>query len=61
MINKAIEPARIDDLAATVGFSVKVDNRAAVSTLLASIREGVMRRADALPIETPPALFFDPR
>ena len=61
MINKAIEPARLDDLAGSVGFSIKDAHKANVSTLLASIREGVMRRADALPIDSPPALFFDPR
>jgi hypothetical protein len=48
-------------LAATAGFSVKQADKANVSALLASIREGVMRRADALPIEFPPALVFDPR
>jgi len=61
MTSKAIEPTRLDDLAATVGFSVKDTNKAAVSILLVSIREGVMRGADALPIESPPTLFFDPR
>jgi hypothetical protein len=61
MTNKTIDPARLGDLAATAGFSVKETNKTAVSALLASIRDGVMRRADALPIESPPALFFDPR
>jgi hypothetical protein len=61
MTIRAIEPARLDDLAATVGFSVKEVNKANISALLASIRESVMRRADALPIESPPALFFDAR
>jgi hypothetical protein len=61
MTNKARDPARLDDLAATVGFSVKEANRANPSAFLASIREGVMRRADALPIEFPPALVLDPR
>ena len=59
--SKALDPARLDDLAATAGFSVKQANKANVAALLASIREGVMRRADALPIEFPPALVFDPR
>jgi hypothetical protein len=49
MTNKAIDPTRLDDLAATVGFSVKEANKAKVSALLASIRNGVMRRADVLP------------
>ena len=61
MTNKAMDPAKLDDLAATVGFSVKEANRANLSASLASMREGVMRRADALPIEFPPALAFDPR
>ena len=61
MTSKAIDPARLDDLAATTGFTVKQANKASVAALLASIREGVMRRADALPIEFPPALVFDPR
>jgi hypothetical protein len=61
MDNKALDPARLDDLAATVGLSVKEANKANVSELLASIREGVMQRADALPMEFPPALAFDPR
>jgi P-type Cu2+ transporter len=49
MTNKAIDPTRLDDLAATVGFSVKEANKAKVSALLGSIRNGVMRRADVLP------------
>jgi hypothetical protein len=61
MISKALDPARLDELAATAGFSVKQADKANLSALLASIREGVMRRADALPIEFPPALVFDPR
>jgi hypothetical protein len=61
MRTKALEPARLDDLAATIGFSVKEADIANVSAFLASTRENVMRRADALPIELPPALFFDPR
>jgi hypothetical protein len=60
MMEKALEPARLDDLAATVGFSVKETNKAGISVFLASIRREVMRRADALPIESPPALLFDP-
>jgi hypothetical protein len=61
MMKKALEPARLDDLAATVGFSIKETNKVGISALLASIRREVMRRADALPIESPPALLFDPR
>ena len=61
MMKKALEPARLDDLAATVGFSIKETNKVGISALLASIRTEVMRRADALPIESPPALLFDPR
>jgi hypothetical protein len=61
MMKKALEPARLDDLAATVGFSIKETNKVGISALLASIRREVMRRADALPIESPSALLFDPR
>ena len=61
MNNKAIDPASLDNLAATVDFSVEEANKAKVSALLASIRHGVMRRADVLPIDSPPALVFDPR
>jgi hypothetical protein len=61
MTNKAIDPTSLDDLAATVHFSVKEANKAKVPALLASIRTGVMRRADVLPIDSPPALVFDPR
>jgi hypothetical protein len=61
MMKGALEPAPLDDLAASVGFSVKEANKMGVSALLASVRENVMERADTLPIESPPALFFDPR
>jgi hypothetical protein len=61
MTNTAIEPARLDDFATAAGFSVKETDKATVSKLLASTREGVMRKADALPIDSPPALAFDPR
>jgi hypothetical protein len=61
MTNKPIDPISLGDLAATVDFSVKEANKAKVSALLASIRNGVMRRADVLPIDSPPALIFDPR
>jgi hypothetical protein len=61
MTSKPIEPAQLDDLAATVGLSIKEANKANVSALLASTRTNVMARADALPIDYPPALFFDPR
>jgi hypothetical protein len=60
-MKKTIEPALLEDLAVSVGFKVKEANRAGVSALLASVRENVMQRADRLPIESPPALFFDPR
>jgi len=61
MMKGALESAALDDLAARVGFSVKEANKTGVSALLASVRENVMLRADLLPIESPPALFFDPR
>jgi hypothetical protein len=61
MTDKAIDPTSLDDLAATVDFSVKEANKAKVSALLAAIRNGVMRRADVLPIDSPPAFVFDPR
>jgi hypothetical protein len=60
-MNKAIDPDRLDDLAATVGLSVNVGDKANLSAFLASVREKVMRQADILPIDAPPALFFDPR
>jgi hypothetical protein len=61
MMEKAFDPALLDELAATVGLSIKETNKAGVSTLLASTRANVMRRANALPIESAPALLFDPR
>ena len=61
MMKKVLEPARLDDLAATVGFSIKETDKTGIYTLLASTRKGVMQRAGALPIESPPALLFDPR
>ena len=61
MMEKALDPARLDELAATVGFFIKETNRAGISALLASMRTGVMRRANALPVDAPPALVFDPR
>jgi hypothetical protein len=54
-------PGRLGDLEAMAGLSVREADKTQVSALLASMREGVMRRADALPMESPPALFFDPR
>jgi len=60
MNNKAIDPASLDDLAAAVNLSFKEPDKTKVSALLASIRHGVMRRADVLPIDSPPALVFDP-
>ena len=61
MTGKVFQPARLDELAAMVGLSVKEANKAEVSFLLLSIRESVMRSVASVPIETPPALFFDPR
>ena len=58
---KAIDPASIDELETKVDFSVKQANKAKVTALLASIRNGVMRSADVLPIDSPPALVFDPQ
>jgi hypothetical protein len=60
MIAKAIQPARLDELAAMVGLSVKDANKDNVSAMLFSIREGVMTCADALAADYPPALVFDP-
>ena len=60
MTGNAIDPTSLDDLAATVNLPFKEADRAKVSALLASIRHGVMRRADVLPIDSPPALVFDP-
>jgi len=61
MMENALEPARLDELAATVGVSIEETNKAGISAFLASTRANVMRRADALPIELAPALLFDPR
>ena len=61
MTNRAMDPASLDILAATVGLSVRGTDKADVSALLSSIRESVVRTADALPVDSPPALFFDPR
>jgi hypothetical protein len=61
MTSKAIDPARLGELAAAANLTVKDANKAKISELLAAIRNGVMRRADGLPIDTPPALLFDPR
>jgi hypothetical protein len=61
VIKKAVQPARLDDLEVMAGISVKEVNKAGVSALLLSIRGGVLQIADTLPIECPPALFFDPR
>ena len=60
-MKKTIEPALLDDLTASLGFKVKEANKAGVSALLASVRENVLQRAAPLPIDSPPALFFDPR
>jgi len=61
MTNKAIDATSLGNPATTVDFSVKEANKAKVSALLASIRNGVMRRADVLPIDSPPAIVFDAR
>jgi hypothetical protein len=61
MANKAIEPDQLDDLAAMAGLSIREADKTQVAALLASMREAVMRRANVLPIEAPPALSFDPR
>jgi hypothetical protein len=61
MANKAIEPDQLDDLAAMAGLSIREADKTHVAALLASMREAVMRRANVLPIEAPPALSFDPR
>jgi hypothetical protein len=61
MTDKATEPVPIDDLAAAAGLSVREADKSKVGALLVSIRTGVMRKVEALPIESPPALFFDPR
>ena len=61
MTNKANDPTNPEDLTATADFSVKEPNKAKVSVLLALIRNGIMRRAEVLPIDSPPAFVFDPR
>ncbi|MCC8934991.1 hypothetical protein CI1B_44370 [Bradyrhizobium ivorense] len=61
MISKAIDPAGLADLSAMAGLSVKDANKAKVAALLVAMRSGVMRRAELLPVESPPALVFDAR
>jgi hypothetical protein len=61
MMKGVLEAAALDDLAASVGFSVKEANKTGVAAMLSSVRENVMQRADLLLSESPPALFFDPR
>jgi hypothetical protein len=61
MAHKMFEPATLNDLAAMVEFSLKEADKTQVASLLTSVREGVMRRANLLAIESPPALFYDPR
>jgi hypothetical protein len=58
MMMKPIDSTWLDDLSATVGFSFKEADMVKVSAFPASIRKGVMRKADAQPIEAP---LFDPR
>ena len=60
MTGNSIDPTSLDDLAPTVNLFLKQADKTKVSALLASIRHGVMRRADVLPIDSPPALVFDP-
>jgi hypothetical protein len=61
MANKTIEPDQLDDLAAMAGLSIREANKTQVAALLKSTREAVIRRANVLPIEAPPALSFDSR
>jgi len=56
-----INPAIVNELAATVSLSIDEPDRAGIAALMASVRAAVIRRADTLPIESPPALVFDPR
>jgi hypothetical protein len=61
MANKTIEPDQLDDLAAMAGLSIREADKTQIAALLKSTREAVMRRANVLPIEAPPALSFDSR
>jgi hypothetical protein len=61
MADRAIAMDQLDGLAAMAGLTVREADKTQVSALLASTRQAVMRRADVLPIESPPALSFDPR
>jgi hypothetical protein len=61
MANGAIVPDQLDDLVAMAGLLLREADKAKVSAILTSTRQAVMRRADVLPVESPPALSFDPR
>jgi hypothetical protein len=56
MNGKAIRPCQLE----MVGFSIKEANKLNISTLLLSVREGVIESADARTIDYPLALLFDP-
>ena len=58
MMSKAMDSAALDELAAMVSLSVKEGNKDKVAALLVMMRSAVMRQADLLPIEAPPALVF---
>jgi hypothetical protein len=58
MSNDAIDPKALDELAATVGLSMEQANRTKIAALLLSTRSRVMRRAIALPAESPPSPVF---
>jgi len=61
MTSSAFDAVALDYLAAMAGFSVREVDKTKVSALLDPSREIVARRANVLPIDSPPALFFDPR
>lgn len=61
MSDNRINPEIVNELAATVNLSIAEADRGGIATLMASVRAAVIRRADTLPIESPPALVFDPR
>jgi hypothetical protein len=63
MNDGTMDPQRLSDLAATVGhfiLAIEELQRVKLSMLLASVRSGVMQRADALRAESPPAIVFNP-
>jgi hypothetical protein len=61
MSDDPMNPAIVSELAATVNLSIAEVDRVGIAALMASARAAVIRRADTLPIESPPALVFDPR